>query len=85
MIHIFNRKELLITWSMTELAAIRDILTSNHIEYTVKTGNLARSSAFSAGTRTRTGSFGIRTDAMYQYSVYVKCSDYEKARFLIGR
>lgn len=85
MIHIFNRKELLITRSMTELAAIRDILAFNHIEYTVKTGNLARSSPFSAGTRARTGSFGIRTDAMYQYSVYVKCSEYEKARLLIGK
>ena len=29
MIHIFNRKELLITWSMTELANIRDILASS--------------------------------------------------------
>lgn len=85
MIHIFNRKELLITWSMTELANIRDILASNNVEYTVKTNNLARTSPYSSGTRARTGSFGIRTDAMYQYVIYVKRSDYEKARFIIGR
>lgn len=85
MIHIFNRKELLITWSMTELANIRDILASNNVEYTVKTNNLARTYPYSSGTRARTGSFGIRTDAMYQYVIYVKKSDYEKARFIIGR
>ena len=85
MIHIFNRKELLITWSMTELAAIRDILASSHVEYTVKTGSLARTSPYSAGSRARTGSLGIRTDALYQFIIYVRKTDYEKARLLIGR
>lgn len=85
MIHFFNRKELMITWSMTELANIRDILASNKVAYTVKTGNLTRTSPYSAGTRARTGSFGIRTDAMYQYTIYVRNTDYEKARYLIGR
>ena len=85
MIHIFNRKELLITWSLKELAEVRDILASNGIAYCVKTGNLARTSPYSAGTRSRTGSFGLRSDAMYQYSIYVKNVDYEKAKHLIGR
>lgn len=85
MIHIFNRKELMITWSMTELASIRDILASNNVEYTVKTVNTTRTSPFSASSRGRTGSLGIRMDAMYQYIIYIKNTDYEKARFLIGR
>lgn len=85
MIHIFNRKELIMTWSMKELAQIRDILAAAGIEYREKTRNLSRTSPYSAGTRSRTGSFGMRQDAMYQYSVYVKSMDYQQARQLIGR
>lgn len=81
MIHIFNRKELLITWSMQDLAQIRDILVSNHIEYRIRTVNTGRT----ASSRARTGTAGLRTDVMYQYYVYVKKDDYEKAKYLIGR
>ena len=85
MIHIFNRKELLITLDMRELAQIRDILATNHVDYCVKTKNPARTSPYSAGGRSRTGSFGLRMEAMYQYHIYVTKADYERARFLIGR
>lgn len=85
MIHLFNRKELLITWNMKELTEIRDILASNHVDYTVKTVSTARTSSFSSGARGRTSTLGLRMDAMYQYHVYVKKSDFEKARLLIGR
>jgi len=85
MIHFLNRKELLVTWSMTEQAKIRDILASNNIEYSIRTGNLARTSPYSPGTRARMGSIGFRADSMYQYTIYVKKTDYERARFLIGR
>lgn len=85
MIHILNRKELLITWNLAELSKIRDILASNHVEYTVKTRNMGRTSLYGAGSRARTGSFGINADAMYQYTVYVKREDHERARYMIGR
>ncbi len=85
MIYILNRKELLITWSMKELAQIRDILATNQVDYVVKTRNLARTSPYSARGRARTGSLGLRTEAMYQYQIYVSKADYERARFLIGR
>ena len=73
--------ELMITWSLQELADIRDILSANGIEYFVKTRNLVRS----GGMRGNMGTFALRTDAMHQYSVYVKNVDYEKARHLMGR
>ena len=78
LIHIFNRKELRILWNLKELAEVRDILASNHIAYKVITHNHGGIS------RGRTGSVGMRTDAMYRYYVYVKKEDYEKARSLIG-
>lgn len=85
MIHLFNRKELLTTWDMEVLAKVRDILASNNMDYVVKTVNRTSPSPFAAGSRGRTGAFGIRTDAMYQYIIYVKNTDYQKARFLIGK
>lgn len=85
MISIFNRKELLITWNLKELAQIRDVLVCNQIDYTVRTKNLARMSPRSTGARGTTGTVGLRRDAMYQYHIYVSKKDYERARFLIGR
>lgn len=79
MIHIFNRKQLLITWNLQELSAIRDALTSNNIPYRV----ISRSNVRNSGLRT--GVAGVRTDCMYQYYIYVKKGDYEKARYLIHR
>ena len=78
MIHIFNRKELRITWNLKELSEIRNILASNTIAYKVITRNHGGIS------RDRTGAAGMRTEAMYCYYVYVKKEDYEKARSLIG-
>lgn len=80
-IHFLNQKELLITWDMAEQSRIREILASHGIEYKVRTVNTCRG----GNARARTGVAGIRTDAMYQYYIYVKKCDYEKAGFLIGR
>ena len=75
MIHLFNRKELLLTTSMERQARVRDALAANGIPYQVRVrGN---------GARSRTVLPGMRLDAMYQYYVYVKKEDYEKAKYLI--
>ena len=75
MIHLFNRKELLLTSSMERQAKVRDILAANGIPYHMRTSsNLSRS---------RTVIPGMRMDLMYRYRIYVKRSDYEKARSLI--
>lgn len=74
MIHLFNRKELLLTSSMERQARVRDILETNHIPYRVRTSsNISRSRGVIPG---------MRMDLMYQYRIYVKKSDYEKAKFL---
>ena len=79
MIHIFNRKELWITWNIKELAEIRGILAANGIAYRIITRSHARN------TGNRAGVVGLHTDAMYQYYIYVKKDDYENARYLINQ
>ena len=79
MITVFNRKELIITMEMNRQAKVRDILSQNGVDYTVKTTNL-----HSAGNmRGRTGSFGINPDYAYEYKIYVQKKDFERAAYLI--
>ena len=75
MIHLFNRKELLLTSSMERQARVRDMLAANKIPYLVRTSsNISRS---------RRAIPGMRMDLLYQYYIYVKRCDYEKANFLL--
>ena len=76
MIHLFNRKELLLTSSMERQARVRDVLAANNIPYLVRTSSNI--------SRNRTVIPGMRMDLLYQYRIYVKRVDYEKAKFLIG-
>lgn len=81
MITIFNRRELLTTYSMEKQAQVRDILSQNGIDCRTKTNS------HSSGryTRGRTGSFGQNSDFAYQYTIYVHSNDYEKAQYLINK
>ena len=75
MIHLFNRKELLLTTRMEHQARVRDLLVANNIPYLVRTSsNISRSRGVVPG---------MRMDMLYQYRIYVKRTDYEKARALI--
>lgn len=75
MIHLFNRKELLLTSSMERQARVRDMLAANKIPYLVRTSsNISRSRGVIPG---------MRMDMLYQYRIYVKRCDYEKANFLL--
>lgn len=78
MICLFNRKELLLTNHMEQQAKVQDILADNGIEYFVKTRSKA-----GGLSRSRTVLPGTRIEAMYQYYIYVKKEDYEKAKHLI--
>ena len=78
MIHIFNRKELTITYSMQAQTRIRDILAAEGIDYRIRT-----SSHDSSGSRTRSGSFGISAEHAYEYRFYVKKEDFDRAAQLI--
>lgn len=79
MITIFNRKELTVTFDISEQARIRTLLAAEGIDYSVKTVNRLSSSPVSAGSRVRTGTYGQDTGAMIEYSIYVKKTDYERA------
>ena len=82
MITVFNRKELIITMDMNRQAKVRDVLSQNGVDYTVKTTNLETAPIF-GNRRARTGSFGINPDYSYEYKIYVHKKDYEKAVSLI--
>ncbi len=84
MITIFNRAELIITYDMKRQADVRNILSANNIPYRIKTRNLTAAGIGRANTRTRAGSFGINTDSSYEYKIYVRKSDLDKAKYLIG-
>ena len=82
MITVFNRKELIITMEMNRQAEVRNILSQNGIDYTVKTTNLQTAPIF-GNRRAHTGRFGINPDYSYEYKIYVHKKDYEKAVSLI--
>ena len=83
MITIFNRKELLTTFSLAEQSRVREVLAANGIDYRIKTVNPSARAHIGGSGRGRTGSFGIHQDAAYQYSIYVHSRDYERAKHLI--
>jgi hypothetical protein len=84
MITIFNRKELLTTFSMDEQNRVRDVLAQNGIDYRVKSVcPTARATAFGDSGRARTGSFGIDSQSAYQYYIYVHKHDYARAQALL--
>lgn len=80
MITLFNRKELIITRSMNEQARIRNLLAEKNIDYIVKTSNRAGNESVGRGMRTAACT---EENAIYEYKIYVKKEDYEKARGMI--
>ena len=85
MITIFNRRELYITYSMKKQSEIRDTLSSNHIDYQIKTVDRMSPSPFSIGSRGRLGSLGQNMDVNYEYIFYVRKADYDLAQFCINK
>ncbi len=83
MLTIFNRRELTITYDLARQAEVRERLVQNGIQYTVRVINRKSLSPFAAGTRARTGTFGEKLQLEYQYIIYVRKSDYEKAAAII--
>ncbi len=84
MIHMFNRRELVLTLSMDRQAEIRTILSANGIDYQVKTTNL-QNAPLVGSQRGRRGSFGIQSQYSYEYKIYVHKKDYEAARQLVAK
>ena len=81
MIHIFNRKELLLSYDLRQVNNLREILRANRIDYHVKVSYPRSASAFGAG-RARTASFGpVRQQE--RFTVYVHKADYDRAMYLL--
>lgn len=83
MLTIFNRKELVSTFSAKRQAKARQLLDENKIDYSVKVINRRSASPMDAGSRARTGTLGEKLDAEYNYIIYVHKKDYEKAAYVI--
>lgn len=83
MITVFNRKELLITYDMTKQNEVRTILRDNKIKYDVKVKNLLSPSPLHVGVRSHAGSLGIDLTKSYEYKIYVRKADYDRALELI--
>ncbi|MBQ8934930.1 MAG: hypothetical protein IJ049_00790 [Oscillospiraceae bacterium] len=85
MITIFNRRELSVTYDMGRQAEIRRTLAESGIDYQVKVVNHSTVSLGGEMTRARTGSFGENPDFSYEYIIYVKKQDLERAKYLIQK
>ena len=83
MIHMFHRRELVLTLSMERQADIRAILSANGIDYQVKTTNL-QNAPMAGSERARRGSFGIQSEHSYEYKIYVHKKDYDTAKQLLA-
>ena len=76
MIHILNRRELLITYDQQEVNQCRELLIANHIDYRVKIVNSTM------GARRNRVSFLRRQE---QQIVYVHKQDWEYAVYLLRK
>ena len=77
MIHIFNRSELITVLSDHQLYCIQSALTSVGIPYRTKSSIPAPSSGRYHGTPF------VNSDASHPIVVYVKASDYDRAKAAI--
>ncbi len=77
MITIFNRKELTITFSMEEQSRIRNLLSAQKIDYTIK---------FICGSssRARMGPMGGSMAIAHESIFYVHKNDYQMAQAVIA-
>ncbi len=83
MIHIFNRRELMITCDLGEVSRIRELLAANRIEYLVKDFDPRMANSVGAGrARTSALTLGRKQE---QYIVYVHKDDLEYAKYLLRK
>lgn len=83
MITLFNRKELICTFDMKKQAKVSGILDEHHIDYRIKTSNRKSPCPVASGSRSRTGTYGKKTEFEYEYRIFVKKEEFEKAKSLI--
>ena len=76
MIAFFNSESLWTGFDQNEFSRIKNALYEAGIPFKCRT----KSQLNRGNARGRTGSFGIRTDAMYQYEIFVHRKEYARAR-----
>ena len=79
MITLFNRQELFVTFDIQKKTTICALLDAKGIDYAVKVKDISNPSPMMAGSRSRTGSFGINSSTTYEYKIYVKKADIAEA------
>ncbi|MEE0420136.1 MAG: hypothetical protein UDG86_08850 [Lachnospiraceae bacterium] len=82
MIAVWNRRELCITFQLKEQSEIRNLLTTEGIDYSLKVIDRSSPSVL-ANTRARVGSYGQDQALMKEYIIYVHKKDYERAANLM--
>ncbi|MEY8355728.1 hypothetical protein AALB39_20535 [Lachnospiraceae bacterium 54-53] len=60
-------------------------MAQNNIPYSIRVINRKSPSFFGAGSRARTGTFGENLQLEYEYTIFVKKADYEKAAAIINK
>lgn len=83
MITVLNRREVMATFSLKTQAEARELLSGSGIDYTVHVKNRISPSPVAAGARAHTGTLGQKMDCLYEYRIYVRRQDYERAAYLL--
>ena len=83
MIHLFNRKELLMSYDLRQVNDLRELLRANRIDYYVKAVSSRTPFAMSEA-RARTASFGPARN-LERYTVYVRKTDYDRVLYLLRK
>lgn len=75
----FNKEDVYLGYSLAEIAKIREALAKEGIKYTYKVTD------HSGWGRGRTGSFGLNAEYQKLYTISVRKSDFEKAKYLVNK
>ena len=78
MITIFNRKRLFSSFSVKAQASLREALAAHKIPYIVNAVNIAGGFG-----RAAAGGAGLNLDYAYEYVIYVRKKDYQRAEDLL--
>lgn len=81
-------KEVYVGTSLTKISELKDILLKNKIQYKIKTisnedSNFSIFTMFFNSGRRAKGSYGVQSEYAKTYYLYVKKSDYDKAKYLL--
>ena len=79
-----NRRELITVFHMDQCQRVREALDKAGIQHQVKARSRVSPSVFNMGVREHTGMAFQSQDNQYQYVIYVKRSDWDHARHVMG-